>query len=74
MCTSTSLILSAAAAVALGGCAVGPDFKAPVPPAASGYTVQPLPAATASAPPPGGEAQHLAEANVPADWWHLFQS
>ncbi|MGD7411713.1 efflux transporter outer membrane subunit, partial [Ralstonia pseudosolanacearum] len=52
MCTSTSLILSAAAAVALGGCAVGPDFKAPVPPAASGYTVQPLPAATASAPPP----------------------
>ncbi|WP_425219193.1 efflux transporter outer membrane subunit [Ralstonia solanacearum] len=76
MRTSTLLMLSAAAtaAAALGGCAVGPDFKAPAPPAASGYTAQPLPAATASAPVPGGEAQRLAEANVPADWWHLFQS
>ncbi|OAI61295.1 ABC transporter permease, partial [Ralstonia solanacearum] len=76
MRTSTLLMLSAAAtaAAALGGCAVGPDFKAPAPPAASGYTAQPLPAATASAPVPGGETQHLAEANVPADWWHLFQS
>ncbi len=62
MRTSTLLMLSAAAA--LGGCAVGPDFKAPAPRAASGYTAQPLPAATASAPVPGGEAQRLAEANV----------
>ncbi len=76
MRTSTLLMLSAAAtaAAALGGCAVGPDFKAPAPPAASGYTAQPLQAATASAPVLGGETQHLAEANVPADWWHLFQS
>ncbi|CAH0446078.1 hypothetical protein LMG10661_02200 [Ralstonia syzygii subsp. syzygii] len=74
MRTSTSLILSAAAAVALGGCAVGPDFRSPAPPAAPGYTAQPLPATTASAPVPGGEAQHLADASVPADWWHLFQS
>ncbi len=58
----------------MGGCAVGPDFKAPAAPVAANYSAQQLPAQTVSAPVPGGEAQHLADANVPADWWHLFQS
>ncbi|GCB06011.1 histidine kinase [Ralstonia sp. SET104] len=58
----------------MGGCAVGPDFKTPAAPIAPKYSAQPLPAETVSAPMPGGEAQHLADANVPADWWHLFQS
>ena len=62
------------AALVTSGCAVGPDFKTPPAPAAAGYSAQPLPAQTVSAPVPGGEAQHLADANVPADWWHLFQS
>jgi len=63
-----------AAALAMNGCAVGPNFKTPATPAAPSYSAQPVPRETASAPIPGGEAQHLAEANVPADWWHLFQS
>ncbi len=58
----------------MSGCAVGPEFKAPSAPAATGYSAQPVPRETASAPVLGGEAQHLADANVPADWWHLFQS
>nr|WP_279629183.1 efflux transporter outer membrane subunit [Ralstonia insidiosa] len=60
--------------LAMSGCAVGPDFKTPAVPVASGYSAQPVPRETASAPVPGGEAQHLADANVPGDWWHLFQS
>ena len=62
------------AALAMSGCAVGPDFKTPAVPAAPGYSAQPVPRETASAPIAGGEAQHLADANVPADWWHLFES
>lgn len=61
-------------ALAVSGCAVGPDFKTPAAPAALGYSAQPVPRETASAPVAGGEAQHFADANVPADWWHLFQS
>jgi len=61
-------------ALVMSGCAVGPDFQAPAGPAASAYSAQPVPRETASAPVAGGEAQHLADANVPADWWHLFQS
>ncbi len=62
------------AALSLSGCAVGPDFKAPAGPAATGYSAQPVSRETASAPVVGGEAQHLVDANVPADWWHLFRS
>jgi len=63
-----------AAALVMSGCAVGPNFKTPAEPAAPGYSAQPVPRETVSAPIAGGEAQHLADANVPADWWHLFQS
>jgi len=63
-----------AVALVMSGCAVGPDFKTPAGPAAQGYSAQPVPRETASAPIAGGEVQHLADANVPADWWHLFQS
>ncbi|MDE1893165.1 MAG: hypothetical protein KGH90_02385, partial [Xanthomonadaceae bacterium] len=36
-------------ALALAGCAVGPDYHRPDAPAVDRYTAQPLPAATASA-------------------------
>ncbi|CAJ0868608.1 Toluene efflux pump outer membrane protein TtgI [Ralstonia sp. LMG 32965] len=62
------------AALAVSGCAVGPDFKAPAGPAATGYSAQPVSRETVSAPVVGGEAQHLVDAKVPADWWHLFRS
>jgi NodT family efflux transporter outer membrane factor (OMF) lipoprotein len=69
------------AAIVLGavsslcGCAVGPTFRAPAPPAVATYTPAPQPAVTEAAPGPGGDAQHF----VPADeigggWWHAFGS
>jgi NodT family efflux transporter outer membrane factor (OMF) lipoprotein len=56
-------------------CAVGPDFQAPDAPVVPRYTTTPLPAVTASAEGPGGEAQTLVEGGqVPAAWWTVFAS
>ncbi|HWD28552.1 MAG TPA: efflux transporter outer membrane subunit [Rhizomicrobium sp.] len=67
--------LLAAASLLIAGCAVGPDFKTPAPPAVKTYTTEPLPANTASANVTGGEAQHFSEGgDIAADWWTLFHS
>ncbi|HET9331199.1 MAG TPA: hypothetical protein VFO23_11775, partial [Steroidobacteraceae bacterium] len=53
---SPALVLAAAAVLA-GGCAVGPDFKKPAPPAVSAYTPAPVPATipgVSEATVPGG--------------------
>ena len=60
-------LLAAAALLAAGGCAVGPDFHRPVPPAVAGYTSDPLASA------PGGPSL-IAGQDIPAEWWRLFQS
>ncbi|MDR3454410.1 MAG: efflux transporter outer membrane subunit [Rhodoferax sp.] len=65
--------------MALAGCAVGPDFKAPEAPAIanaqSPYTSAPLPVETTSAPGTGGAAQHFAMGqDIPAIWWDVFHS
>jgi len=61
--------------VLAGGCAVGPNFRRPAPPAASGYTPDPLPVETGSAPGPGGAAQRfIAGRDIPGQWWTLFHS
>lgn len=58
--------------VALAACAVGPNFKPPAPPAATGYTATPLPKETEAA---SGVAQYFAEGkDIPAEWWALFHS
>jgi NodT family efflux transporter outer membrane factor (OMF) lipoprotein len=63
------------ATMATGGCAVGPAFRRPAPPDVNGYTRQPLPEITASAPTPGGEAQRFVQnLDIPGDWWSLFRS
>ncbi|MGB8408558.1 MAG: TolC family protein, partial [Gallionella sp.] len=61
---------------ALAGCAAGPDFVHPPAPAAGGYIPGGLtPEATASAPVLAGESQRFnAAADIPFDWWTLFQS
>ena len=46
-------------ALAIGGCAVGPDFHRPAAPTDSGYTPEPLATQTASANTRSGEAQHF---------------
>jgi NodT family efflux transporter outer membrane factor (OMF) lipoprotein len=63
------------AALLLSGCEVGPDFKRPEAPAASGYTPEPLPAETASAPVAAGAAQRFVRGlDIPGQWWALFGS
>jgi NodT family efflux transporter outer membrane factor (OMF) lipoprotein len=60
----------------LAGCAAGPDFKRPDVPAASGYAPgNAIQVATVSAPVPAGESQRFnLVADIPFDWWTLFQS
>lgn len=60
----------------LAGCAVGPDFKRPPAPAANSYEPAGLiPEPTASAPVLVGESQRFSPAaDIPFDWWTLFQS
>src|SRR6516165_8088157 len=57
------------------GCAVGPDFERPMAPEVEGYAREPLPAETAKADIPGGEAQRfLRDLDIPGQWWTLFHS
>jgi NodT family efflux transporter outer membrane factor (OMF) lipoprotein len=68
---ATALTLIAA----LSDCAVGPNFKRPTPPAAPDYGSASKPTETVSSPGTGGNAQRLvAGADIPAQWWTLFQS
>jgi len=59
----------------LAGCAVGPNFHAPAPPATTQYTRGQQPAGTSDAPVPGGAAQTFqTDRDIPGDWYSLFQS
>jgi NodT family efflux transporter outer membrane factor (OMF) lipoprotein len=68
--------LAAGALIAsLSACAVGPNFKRPAPPADTGYGSAPSQGQTTAADGTGGNAQHfVAGADIPAQWWTLFQS
>jgi NodT family efflux transporter outer membrane factor (OMF) lipoprotein len=70
--SSASLLLLAT----LTGCAVGPDFKRPAAPDANGYApASSISEATASTPVLAGESQRFnSKADIPFDWWTLFQS
>jgi NodT family efflux transporter outer membrane factor (OMF) lipoprotein len=69
------LVTALALAVGLADCAVGPNFKRPAPPAMPDYGGASAPAETASAPGTGGNAQRFVNgADIPAQWWTLFQS
>jgi NodT family efflux transporter outer membrane factor (OMF) lipoprotein len=59
----------------LSGCAVGPDFKKPDAPTATGFSPQPILQETAAAPVTAGDAQkYNPAAAIPSDWWTLFKS
>jgi NodT family efflux transporter outer membrane factor (OMF) lipoprotein len=68
--------LAAGALIAsLSACAVGPNFKRPAPPADTGYGSAPTQGQTTAADGTGGNVQHfVAGADIPAQWWTLFQS
>jgi len=56
----------------LGGCSVGPNFVRPTPPDTDHYTSEARPEATVAA---DGQMQHFTTgAEIPAEWWKLFQS
>ncbi len=69
------LVAALALTLAAAGCAVGPDFKRPAPPAVEDYTAAP-PAPTVATPGVlGGQAQRFTTgADISADWWTLFHS
>jgi NodT family efflux transporter outer membrane factor (OMF) lipoprotein len=60
---------------ALSGCAVGPDFTRPSPPAATDYGSAPTSGATAGSETADGNAQRfVAGMDILADWWTVFRS
>ena len=68
-------LLAAFIATVLAGCAVGPDFRRPDPPAVASYTPEALPTETAEAKVAGGASQRFAPGEeIPAQWWTLFHS
>ena len=73
---SAALRLAAiAAATALAGCAVGPNYHRPPAPAAADYGSAPAAGTTSAAPGAGGEAQHFVGGlDISAQWWTLFRS
>ena len=68
------LITAGLAALALGGCAVGPNFHTPAPPSVSGYTREPLPATTGAADVAGDAQTFVQNRDLPGQWWTLYQS
>jgi NodT family efflux transporter outer membrane factor (OMF) lipoprotein len=70
----TSLLASLVAN--LSACAVGPNFKRPPAPTATGYGSAPAQGSTtAAAEGTGGTVQHfVAGMDIPSQWWTLFQS
>jgi NodT family efflux transporter outer membrane factor (OMF) lipoprotein len=67
--------VSAVLLTGLSACAVGPNFKRPAAPAATGFGSAPTQGETAPAVGEGGDAQRfVAGMNIPSEWWTLFQS
>jgi len=63
------------AALALAGCAVGPDFRSPPAPEVKAYRADPLPSETIATDAPTGDAQRFLEGQaVPERWWTTFNS
>jgi NodT family efflux transporter outer membrane factor (OMF) lipoprotein len=70
-----STIAGVIAVSSLAGCAVGPNFHSPAPPATTQYTRGQQPEVTTDSPVAGGAAQTLVtDRDIPADWYSLFQS
>ena len=69
------LAVVTAAAAALAGCAVGPDFKRPAAPPVAGYTPEALPVHLVSDPAPTSPVQSIVpDRDIPGDWWTLFHN
>jgi NodT family efflux transporter outer membrane factor (OMF) lipoprotein len=60
--------------VSIAGCAVGPTYHPPEPPAVTRYAAEPVADQTVSTDVVGGEAQHFVQRDIPAEWWTLFKN
>ncbi len=70
-----SWLTAGLAGLMLAGCAVGPEYQRPAPPATADYATQPLPSTVSATNVAGGGAQHLIlGADLAGDWWTLFHS
>jgi NodT family efflux transporter outer membrane factor (OMF) lipoprotein len=70
-----SAVLALAISFSLAGCMVGPNFRQSDPPTTRAYTESALPEQTAASPGAGGNAQRFVDgADIPAQWWTIFQS
>jgi len=59
----------------LTACAVGPNFKRPTPPAATGYGSATMQGDIAAGATTGQDTQHfVAGMDIPSQWWILFKS
>ena len=69
-------LLASLCVAALAGCAVGPTFRRPVPPAADRYTTESLRIeAAAASSSPGTATQHVElGASLGPEWWKRFGS
>src|SRR5580692_1788403 len=67
--------LVASSVFIMAGCAAGPNFKKPAPPANDAYTAERMPSQTVATAVSGGEAQQFKFGNdLPGQWWTLFGS
>src|ERR1035437_4737643 len=67
--------ITAALAVLLAGCAVGPHFKKPAAPEVKDYMPTPLSNTSGTTNVTGGEPQHFVSgSDIPGEWWTLFHS
>jgi NodT family efflux transporter outer membrane factor (OMF) lipoprotein len=68
-------VAAVAAVGAIAGCAVGPNYHRPTPPADPGYGAAPSSGTTTAAEGPAGNAQRfVAGMDIPGEWWTLFKS
>jgi NodT family efflux transporter outer membrane factor (OMF) lipoprotein len=72
----TALRLATMTWVAIAcGCAVGPRYHTPGPPANAGFAPTPPAEVSTASPVHGGEAQRFVSGrDLPFEWWRLFQS
>src|SRR5271169_1386654 len=70
---ATIVVVVLACALGIGGCAVGPDFARPTPPAAARYTRDALHAEEDASR--NDTVQHIAlGGEIEGNWWTLFRS
>lgn len=67
-------LIAVALSVVLSACAVGPNFKRPTPPEATGYGSASQSQTTAAESADGATQRFVAGMDIPNQWWTVFRS